>query len=240
MKRLLIMLAACSTKDVPSPAPPPPAPRNTLVDATACPGEPSDCAACASGTGSACARVGYAAAADAEQAAWFERGCKLDDLESCRGATMHGTHDDYVRTTERVRVLEAALLAATRAKCDAHDEKACVDVGTWLAFGTGGAKKDQAAALAILDASCGRGNLDACGTASVASDDPRIRELEARRACKAGRAKSCGDLLGFDGKLQTPNARAFARAELERQCRAKSQEACGVLEEQSTNRQTTP
>jgi hypothetical protein len=65
----------------------------------------------------------------------------------------------------------------------------------------------------------------------VVADDASVREKYARRACHAGRADTCAELLGLWGASNAPHAPAFARAELERQCRAKSKDACADLEE---------
>jgi hypothetical protein len=236
MKRLLLVLAACG-KHAAAPPPPEAAPvvaRDAAIDALACPGKPEDCSACLSGSGAACFAVAIETHPDSATGAWYQRGCDLDDLDSCQGlswfATFYGTHEDFVRATDRQHALEAKRLAAARAKCDAHDEKACQEAGVWLALGTG-APKDQAAAIALLDASCGRGNLEGCEAIVVVAEDAATRERYARRACHEGRADSCGELLGLWGAPNAPHAPAFARAELTRLCKAKHADACGVLEE---------
>jgi hypothetical protein len=131
MKRLVLVLAACS-KHAATP-PPEAAPRDAAVDAMVCPGTAEDCAACLAGSGAACFHVAIATSPDVATRPWYQRGCDLNDLDSCKGLSWwhmaFGSHDDFVRATENERKLEAARLAATRKRCDDHDEKACEDAG---------------------------------------------------------------------------------------------------------------
>jgi len=235
VKRLLLVLAACG----PSRHAPPPGeaavPRDAAIDALVCPGKAEDCVACGSGSADACMAVAVAASSDTERGPWYERGCGLGNIDACQGVSwfytfVHRSDADADRATERQHALEAARLEAARKQCDAHDEKACENAGLWLALGTGAAK-DQTAGLAILDASCGRDNLEACEAIVVVADDAATRDKYARRACHAGRAATCGELLGLWGATNAPRAPAFARAELRRMCRAKQKDACDILEE---------
>lgn len=247
----MLVLAACgSSKHAPPPAAPPAeaavatVPSDAAVDALPCPGTSEDCAACGSGDGSACFSVALAAASDGDKHTWYERGCDLGHLESCRGVswfyTFNGSHEDFVRATARVNELEAAQLAQARTQCDAHDEKACTNAGIWIAVGTGTAK-NIAAGVAVLDASCRRGNLEACAAVSVVAEDPAVQIRYDERACRGGRVISCGELLGLYGELKVSSAtKAFARGELGRMCKARSQPACDTLEEFRRGPQTVP
>ena len=227
---LLLALAACHK---PAPHHDDAAPRDAPVDAVPCPGMPAECAACTAGDGSACFKIAIAQKADDDEMTWYDRGCKLGHLDSCQGVSwyysMHGTHEDFVRATAREQELQASQLATARKQCDAHDEHACFEVGLDVGLGTG-TTKDVAAGVAILDASCSRGYLDACDAVTGITDDPAVSDRYARIACRRGRIMTCSDLLGLTGELHVlPGAGAFARRELTRMCDARNAEACDTL-----------
>lgn len=210
------------------------APRDAPVDALACTGSAADCAACGSGNGSACFAVAIAQDSDHDKFVWYDRGCKAGNRDSCDGVSwyymLHGTHEDFERANARVYELRAAELAANRAKCDAHDEQACLMAGVDIGLGLG-SPKDVPAGIAILDASCNRGFLDACDAVDVVAKDAKVSDRYSRRACTGGRVMTCSDMLGLSGVDPhfLPGAGAFARRELTRLCDARNADACDTL-----------